>query len=240
MTNPPHAVRCLKTAGRRSVWLIERPGERARTLKVWALTPAMLAKLAVGAAQPQRQIRGARRLRRAGVETPPVTGPWRFVRRDGRIHVELELEHVRGRGALEVLERGEEDPPRLKRCAEGVGRMVHAIASAGLFHRDLKLENLVVAEGGDDRIWLIDPVGVRPALNRSRAIVRMFDRLLVESAVYGIRMPAAVWRRAVRAALGDQPRAVRLGVFRLIRSHMRRQFARWGVSALGAGADHGE
>jgi hypothetical protein len=65
-------VRRLKDAGRQSVWLIQRPGEQPRTLKSWPLTPLLLVKLALGIAQPQRQLRGARRVARAGIQTPEV------------------------------------------------------------------------------------------------------------------------------------------------------------------------
>jgi hypothetical protein len=215
---PPHASHCLKEDDRQSVWLIEAPGEPARTLKVWTLTPILAAKLALGIAQPQRQVRGGRRLRQAGVDTPQPVGSWRLSRRDGGWVVELALEHVPGRPAQELLERAPEDATRIERCAQRVGHAVHAIASAGLLHRDLTLNNLIVDESDDDRVWVIDPVGVRPALDRSRSLLRMFDRLLCMAADAGLRIPASVWRRTLHAALGGQPRSVRRGVFGGLRS----------------------
>src|SRR5262245_41150249 len=102
MGDPPaHAVRTLKDAGRRSVWLIHRPQEQRRTLKRWGLGPFMLLKLALGIAQPQRQAAGARHLEKAGIDTARVAGRWRLAWNRGPL-VELELEYVEGRSALDM------------------------------------------------------------------------------------------------------------------------------------------
>ncbi len=223
-TPPAHAISCLKDAGRQSVWLIQRPQQTPRTLKTWPLSPGLIAKLALGMAQPQRQIRGARRLAAVGVSTPAVVGSWRFARR-GRVPViELELDHVEGRTALELLGPGTTATARQLHCAARLGAFVNAIGSARLLHRDLKLRNVIVDEDGgrdDAGIWIIDPVGVRRTVGRVRAFVYMFDRLMCEAAAAGITLPRPLWRRVIRAGLAPQPAAVRRSVIRRLRSHIR-------------------
>jgi len=139
---PAHAIRRLKDAGRQSVWLVHRPGEQPRTLKTWPLTPLLLVKLALGIAQPQRQIRGARRLARAGIPTAEVCCrrvAW------GRRQVEIELGWVEGASAWELVSSESPSISERRRASAAVGGMVAQLIEAGLFNRDVKLSNLVVA-----------------------------------------------------------------------------------------------
>jgi hypothetical protein len=166
-------VRRLKDAGRQSVWLIQRPGEQPRTLKSWPLTPLLLVKLALGIAQPQRQLRGARRVARAGIPTaevcclklawgrPRPAGP-RKLRGHGRPQVEIELGWVEGSSAYDLVSSGSLSPSDRRRTSAAVGRVVAKLVEAGLFNRDLKLSNLIVDfSAGRADVWLIDTVGIR-------------------------------------------------------------------------------
>ncbi len=219
---PPHALRCLKPDGVRSVWLVQRPDQDPRTLKTWPFTALLAIKLLLGIGQPQRQVRGARRLRRAGVPTPNVIGSWRFARRSGRPVIELELEHASGLPALELLRRIDKKDRAGVRRAELIGRSVASIASAGLLHRDLKLSNIIVGSSGEDPcIWLIDPVGVRRMNDRPTAFVRMFDRLLIEPISEGTDIPDRLWRRTLHSALMDETKIIRRAVFRRLRAHLQ-------------------
>jgi len=224
-SGPRHAVRCLKRDGRRGIWLVQRAGHRAVTVKQWPLTFSMVAKLGLGIAQPQRQRRGARRLTRAGVRTPSPRGPIRLRGRPRR--VEVEHEYVEGRTALELL-REEPDPiDRAHRRAlvRVVGAAVANIASAGLLHRDVKLTNLVIDDHDPPRVWFIDPVGVRRAVDPVARFVRMFDRLAVEPTNQGIDLPAWQWQPLVRAALAGVPRPMRRAIITRIRSYVREHYA---------------
>ena len=234
---PPHAIECLKAAGQRSVWLIQRPGEALRTLKSWPLSPAMLLKLAMGIAQPQRQIRGTRRLAGAGVPTPAVAAAWRWARRGRWPVIELELEYVAGRCAMQGLTQSRGGDERLTRSARVIGRMVNTIASAGLLHRDLKLRNIIVVHADDHpQVWILDPVGVRRTADRVQAFLLMFDRLICEPVTEGTTLPAPLWKPVLQEALTGQPRTIRRAVFRRLRSHLQRRFDQWGVDGYGSRA----
>ncbi|UCD73878.1 MAG: hypothetical protein JSV91_08765 [Phycisphaerales bacterium] len=219
---PEHAVRCLKEAGARSVWLIRRPGEGLRTLKMWPLTPAIVFKLILGLAQPQRQVRGARRLTALGLNTPSPVGRWRLTRLPGRLRLTLEMEFIPGPLALEVLADAGKHLTAGLGIAARIGRMTRTMADGGLLHRDLKLSNIVIAEEGDQpTVWLIDPVGVRPMSDRLEALVRMFDRLMVEPLETGIPIPRRAWWEVLRAAVRGLPKADRREVIRRLRSRPR-------------------
>ena len=219
---PPHAVRCLKEAGRRSVWLIQRPGEGSRTLKTWPLTPTIALKLLLGLAQPQRQIRGAERLAKLGIRTPSPVGRWRFLRLKIGLSLALELDYIPGRLALDVLTEGRIDPAVGRPLAAEIGAAVRLLAEAKLLHRDLKLSNIVIAEEGDRRsICVLDPVGVRPMFDRLEALLRMFDRLRVEPAEMGIDIPRWAWAAVLRETVRGLPRADRRAVIRRLKSHLQ-------------------
>ncbi len=218
MVEPPaHAIRCLKAWGRRSVWLIQRPGEGPRTVKTWPLTPLRILKMLAGQSQAQRQLRGAHRLAKAGVRTPRPVGSWRIVRAGRWLGVWLELEFVDGRSAYELARRDGIDLGFGRRCACRIGRAVRALAEARIVHRDLKLENVVIAGPDEDpEIWLLDPVGVRPLSDRRVAIVRMLDRLHIE--VSDRAVPRWARMPLVRAAVGGLSRADRGAVIRHVRA----------------------
>lgn len=218
MLEPPaHAVRCLKEWGPRSVWLVHRPGEGPRTLKRWPVSPYLLLKMLTGRSQAHRQARGAGLVDRAGVRTPKPVGSWRLERVGGRWHVRVELEFVEGRSAYELARADGIDQRFGRRCAGLVGAVVRALWAAGVVHKDLKLENLVVAGGdGDPQIWVLDLVGVRSTRHPAAAIVRMLDRLYVSVADRAVPR----WQRVplVREALRGLPREKRREVVRRLRA----------------------
>ena len=214
---PAHTVRCLKAFGARSVWLVDRPGETRRTLKQWPLTPLRLLKMFFLLSQPQQQIRGYRRLRRAGVATPrPVGGGvWRPVWSGSKPLVRLEFHFVEGRSALEFAATRPEHA-RARRLARRCGSIAKVIADAGLVNRDLKLENLIVEEDpASDEVWVIDPVGVRRSRDRIAALVRMIDRIYVQ--VCDREIPTTLRQALLRGALEGWPRDHRRRVLKAVR-----------------------
>ncbi|MHC4080297.1 MAG: BUD32 family EKC/KEOPS complex subunit [Planctomycetota bacterium] len=222
-TPPAHAVRQLKDAGRQSVWLIHRPGEQPRTLKSWPLTPLLLAKLVLGIAQPQRQLRGARRLGRAGIPTPEVFG-WRMAW--GPPRLEIELAWVPGVSAFELVSSEALSASDRRRASAAVGRLVAGLIGAGLFNRDVKLSNLVVdATGEQPRVWLIDTVDIRRMRRPAVEIARMLERLAVQPARGGIALTPPAWVPAMRHALGGLSAATRRAVVRRLQAHRRREYA---------------
>jgi hypothetical protein len=220
---PAHAVRRLKDAGRHSVWLVHRPGEQPRTLKTWPLTLRLLVKLALGIAQPQRQISGASRLARAGIPTAEVCCrrvAW------GRRQVEIELGWVEGSSAYDLVSSGSLGPADLRRASAAVGRAVARLIEAGLFNRDVKLSNLVVGSTADGpEVWLIDTVDIRRLRRPAVEIARMLERLAVQPARGGIVLTPPVWMPAMRHALRGLPGPMRRAVVRRLQTHRRRDYA---------------
>ena len=224
MPKPPaHAVKCLKSAGLNSVWLIHRPGEEPRTLKTWPVTIELLFKIVLGIAQPQRQIRGAKRLARAGVDPATVCGSWRFVRRDRRSFVQLELDYVPGPSALEALCEQNLSQAEQRWAAAAVGRIVAKLAVAGLFHRDLTLTNLIVKEASEPaQICVVDTVGVRRIRRPVPEIARMLERLGVQPDFNRIPVPRTVWMPLLLAAMRPLAPTTRQAVLRTLKRHRRR------------------
>lgn len=225
---PQHAVQCLKADGLHAVWLIHPPGQSLRTLKTWPVELMMLLKLVVGIAQPQRQIRGAKRLERAGIPTPRCFGSWRMVKRGGHRLVELEINYAQGKSALDLLIASAEGAPvsreMLVRAARKLGRMVVQFADAGLFHRDLKPSNVVIDDRvpADPAIWIIDPVGVRPMRRRLAEIERMLERLALKTGRLDPTFASALRMAGLRAATRSLSRVDRREVFRLLRVRIGR------------------
>lgn len=210
------------------MWLVDRPGEGRRIVKRWSLTPMRAIKLLLGVSQPQRQLRGAGRLARAGIPTPKPCRSWRIERPDRRRLVTIELEYAEGRTGWAML--NDVDVPEASQVlgARAVGTLVVAFRRAGLFNRDLKLTNLIVDHAGEEpRVWVIDPVGVR----RMRDVVphteRMLERLAVLPLYHRVPLPRAVVIAVLRSALSDLKKPRRRAVLRRLRAHLTRQSDRW-------------
>ncbi len=198
------------------MWLVHRPGEEPRTHKTWSVTPIRLVQLGGGFARPQRQIAGAKRLRRAGVRTPAICGSWRYARRDGWV-VELEHVYVEGRSAWELAK--DPDTPRedIRRISHGLGDVVAALVTADVLNKDLKLNNVIV--DADGVIWLIDTDGVRRIRSRVEGAARMLERLSLQLPLMGDRLCPAAWLPAMRRALRPLSRQQRQEVAQLLRAH---------------------
>ncbi len=217
---PAHAVRALKEAGRQSVWLIHRPHEQPRTVKSWGVGPAMLVKLALGIAQPQRQVAGARLLADAGIKTARLAGPWRLAWNGGPM-VQLELDYVEGRSALDMARDAALREGDLRRASDAVGRLVAGMIAAGLFNRDMILANLVV--DAHHQAWQIDTVGVRREGRRAVAAARMLERLGVQLPVMKERLGPAAWMPGLRRILSSLSKPDREEAIRWLQEHRRRR-----------------
>ena len=220
---PAHVVKCLKSAGLNSVWLIHRPGEEPRTLKSWPVTLGLLGKIMLGIAQPQRQVRGAKCAARAGVDPATVCGSWRFARREGRFLIELELDYVPGPSALDALREQKLSQAELRCASAAIGQIVAKLAVAGLFHRDLTLTNLIVtAASGPAQIRVIDTVGVRRIRRPVSEIARMLERLGVQLDANHIPAPPAAWMPLLLEAMRPLAPKTRQAVLRSLKQHRRR------------------
>ena len=224
VTKPPaHAVKCLKRAGLNSVWLIHRPGEERRTLKSWPVTLGLFGKIMLGIAQPQRQVRGARCVARAGVDPATVCRPWRLARREGRLLIELELDYVPGPSALDALTEQKLSQAELRSTAAAIGQIVAKLAVAGLFHRDLTLSNLIVkSASGPAQIRVIDTVGVRRIRRPVPEIARMLERLGVQLSISHLPAPPAAWMPLMLEAMRPLAPKTRQAVLRTLRQRRRR------------------
>ncbi len=224
VTKPPaHAVKCLKSAGLNSVWLIHRSGEERRTLKSWPVTLGLLGKLLLGIAQPQRQVRGAKSVARAGVDPATVCGPWRFARRERRLLIELELDYVPGPSALDALNQKKLSQAELRCVAAAIGQIVAKLTVAGLFHRDLTLTNLIVkSASGPAQIRVIDTVGVRRIRRPVPEIARMLERLGVQLDTSHSPAPPAAWMPLLLEAIRPLAPKTRQAVLRSLKQHRRR------------------
>ena len=210
---PPHTRACLKREGRRATFLIQPPHQPPRTLKRWPLTPALALKLALGIAQPQRLIRGAGHLARAGVLTAQPTSPWRIVRAKRGWDVEIELEHHLGKHALKWLKCDTIPPAQRLPTARCLGRIVARLAQAGILHRDFKPSNIIIHHDGQDPvIALIDTVAVKTRVAPAVAAADMLAHLaFIPPSFMPFLTPdviAAVLRSALRALPSDCHREV--------------------------------
>ncbi|MHC5004218.1 MAG: BUD32 family EKC/KEOPS complex subunit [Planctomycetota bacterium] len=211
-----HAVRCLKQAGARSVWLRRTAGGDAVVVKTWPLGPLMLAKLAVGLSQPQRQRLGARRTAAAGIATTPHRSGPRLVVRRGRPRLELVHGFAPGDDAFELVRAGGLPLPDRVRLARMCGGIVARYAGAGLLHRDLKLSNLVV-DPGRTSVTVIDTIGVRKQRDAAVATARMLERLDVQLREEAIDVGRAARLAALLIALRPLAPPQRRGACRWLR-----------------------
>jgi hypothetical protein len=221
---PIEQMRCLKVDRGRAVWRIQRArGEAARTIKLWRLGPLSLGKFALGILQPQRQLRGARRLAEAGIRTPQPFGSWRFEWRPPWLVMIIEIAFIEGVSGLEFLTAPAVRAEIRRRAAAEAGMLVARVAGAGLLHRDLTLANLVVELAPDGpRVWAIDPVGVRPERDRVAATERMLERLDVIPDWASLPVPPDARRALMHAALDGLTREQRRETIRRLRAHRQR------------------
>lgn len=217
---PPHTIRCLKDAGPSSIWLIHRPSQELRTLKRWVFSPSLIAKHLLGISQPQRQVRGANRARRAGVDTACIAGQPRFCWKDGVPNIELELDYVKGCSVLDALRTKSLSEEELRAASRLIGQIVAKLAVAGLFHRDMTLSNLILEENENPMvIRLIDTVGIRLMRRSIPEYARMLERLVVQPAFEKIDLPPVIWMPLLLEALRPLAPHNRKGVLNWLKQH---------------------
>jgi len=206
--------------GPSSLWLIHRPSQEPRTLKRWQFSPALLAKYALGISQPQRQVRGANRAARAGVDIANIAGQPRFVWKAGVPNIEIELEYIEGCSALDALRSNILPKQDLRNASRLLGQIVAKLAVAGLFHRDITLSNVIIEEGRDPIvIRLIDTVGIRLMRRFIPEYARMIERLSVQPADEKIDIPSTIWMPLLLEALRPLAPHNRRGVLRWLKEH---------------------
>ena len=168
-------IQILKQEHGRTVWVDRAEDGTMETVKSWTLTPWFAFKFLVGIAQPWRHVRGAGRIRRSSLRTPPVHSLG-----IGRIAwcpiIKLRMPYIEGVTGLEFLGTGSGACGQL---ASTLGSHVAKLAIAGFRHRDFKLSNVIIEEKTHG-IWLIDPVGVVRDRDVVRSLACMLERLNVE------------------------------------------------------------
>ena len=76
--------------------------------------------------------------------------------------VQLELDYVDGRSALEMARDASLRKGDLRRASDAVGRLVAGMIAAGLFNRDMILANLVI--DARNMVILKKEIGDHPAV----------------------------------------------------------------------------
>jgi len=217
---PPHAIRCLKDAGPSSLWLIHRPSQELRTLKRWLFSPSLIAKYIIGISQPQRQVRGAIRAAKAGVDIANIAGHPRFIWKYGVPNIEMELDYIKGCSALDAFRANSLSKQELRNVSKLLGQIVAKLAVAGFFHRDMTLSNIIIAEGRDPIVLqLIDTVGIRQMRRSIPEFARMLERLAVQPASEKIDIPSTIWMPLLLEALRPLAPHNRRGVLRWLKEH---------------------
>ncbi|QDT91165.1 BUD32 family EKC/KEOPS complex subunit [Gimesia algae] len=220
-STPYTTIRCLKEEDLRSVWLLEIPGRGLTTLKRWPVSWQLRWKSFFKQSQPDRQLTGAWKLLKAGVNTPQPATP---VYRAGSFY-QLEMPYIEGSTAHDLLKSdlpGSHD--LLYELARELGKIVRRLAQAGLRHRDLKLENVVVKQTDQNAaalsLWLIDPVGIRSSYSVSNALVCMLDRLAIQPLNEERAVPLSLQIICIRSALGRLSGKERRHFFQLLRKSL--------------------
>lgn len=149
----------------------------------------------------ERALEGAEALFHRGLRTPPVLAVLRDTGTPGRSL--LVLGRVRDARPVEDALR-DAAPAEARRIAALVGRTLRRMHDWGLRHRDLKRDNLLLAEGNGELCFL-DLDGVRQAkgpldwTRRARDLARLGGSLLDTRAV-----PTGLQLRALDAYLGGE------------------------------------
>ncbi len=215
---PPHTQACLKREGRRASFLVHPPGSPPHTLKRWPLTPAMALKLALGIAQPQRLVRGARRLDRVGIPTARPVSPWRIVRRPTGWTIEVELEYLPGRSALKWLQDDSLTPAQRRQTARRLGKLVANLAQAGVLHRDCKPSNVIINQTEvESDVALIDTVAIRTGVPPALAVADMLAHLAYIPPCFMPFLTPDLIKAVLRAALRRLPPQSRREALRRLR-----------------------
>lgn len=135
--------------------------------------------LAIGPNRVEAEARAQIALASAGVDTPRVLAVATYPAGPFRRH-DLVTEWIEGR-PLSTLLRGRSPDPAAVHPDEAllaVARVIERIGRAGLWHRDLNADNLLIdgAGGGSPRIWVLDLDRLTEAAP-DRAIPAMRGRL---------------------------------------------------------------
>lgn len=142
--------------------------------------------------------------------------------------IELELEFVPAPTALAVAQDVSTtdgiDPKAIGEIARTLGSLIRK----RLFHRDLKLSNLLVCTDDDGvHVWMLDTADVRAMRRPVRQTARMLDRLAVQLTARGIELPVHNWRPVIRAALRPFASPDRRAILQRLRLHLQQQCAQY-------------
>jgi tRNA A-37 threonylcarbamoyl transferase component Bud32 len=214
------AARVLKSDAGVSVFAARLLG-RDVVIKRWDLaTPWARAKAMFRASRGDRHWRGAARLARAGLRTAPCLAL--ALEQAPVPRVWLVMEHIPGPTALECLADRSLHILDQHALASALGRQIRALDDAGLYNRDHKPSNLILADHHADNLTVIDTVAIR----RGRSPQRMLASLVIEPLGCGLSIRRSLAMRTLTAFLGlagfdPRCRARRDGLWRDVQARIR-------------------
>lgn len=221
-STPYTTIDCLKEEDLRSVWLLDITGRGLTTLKRWPINWSLRWKSLFRQSQPQRQITGAWRLLKVGVNTPQPATP---VYRSGDFY-QLEMPFIEGSTVYELFKSSRPDPASSRSLiARELGGIVCRLAHSHLRHRDLKLENVILktSQTGQTQpsLWLIDPVGIRVCFSEEKSIACMLDRLAIQPLNAGLSIPLSLQIICIRSATAQLDPKRRKRCFQILRKRLQ-------------------
>jgi tRNA A-37 threonylcarbamoyl transferase component Bud32 len=173
----------------------------------------------------EREWSRSERLARAGIDVAPMLALWRWRDERGGWVESLAMRRVEGPTLLEAIANPPSELSARSALARAAGELVARVLAAGLFNRDQKPSNIIVARRDDGAgagapvLVVIDPVGVRSRgpMRASVARRRMLFSLIVEPIGCGIDVPMRPRMEAMHACVsrltgtgpGDVRRVVR-------------------------------
>jgi len=145
-----------------------------------------------------RQVQGAALLASARIFAPRTLAhgmaSW-----SGQIVEILVIERIAGQTLLQLLAAPRGNPSAEHNAADRAGELIARLLMAGLFNRDGKPSNLIVASE-QGHLCVIDSVGVRPLRTKREwheAMARMLSSLLIEPLGVGLLVRRTLARRVL-------------------------------------------
>ncbi len=196
------AARVIKSDDRASVYAGDAAGYAVvvKTLALDRVRDRLRSRL--GLTRLWRQARGSERARAAGVACAAVHAIARGVDESGQRVEALIMQRLEGPTLLRAAAERTLDPRSARRLLDRVGEGVGRLVKAGLYNRDHKPSNLIVAEiDGDGPVpMLIDTADIRRRAPGD-ALERMLAKLMIEAMGTGVVVHPRERVRVARAAL---------------------------------------
>lgn len=177
----------------------------------------------------EREWSRGERLAHAGIDVAPMLALWRWRDEHGGWVESLAMRRVEGPTLLEAIANPPSELSARSALARAAGDLVARVLAAGLFNRDQKPSNIIVARRDGDQsadapvLVVIDPVGVRPRGITSARVARrrMLFSLIVEPIGCGIDVPMRPRMEAMHACVSRLAGSDRSTTRRVVREDFR-------------------